>query len=1004
MVCPKMKPDFALSLSADGITLLRRADTGWFNLGTALFTSEDLPADLASLRQKGEASGHDLLSKLIIPDDQIKYLTLDTGDANSETRFILARAALEGATPYAVEQLAFDLSEDGSKTHVAAVALETLEEAESFAVEHKFGPVSFVANPTDHDFVGEPFFGTTRAIRGTEVSPDETPVVDLGPPPVAAEPTEAPEDTAPNEGDDLEAMLPDDLRDLFPAKPEPTTGSDPEMDPSPEAAPTPQLAKAFVQDFAGAIATDTPAHETAGATGGPVASATVTALADQENATEATQTPIPQMRTISEPQPAPLQEHDDAKGPNGSSDTNTDTDTPDLAANDDASATGIAQNDTDVTQPPANASKIDTGPSDEVGTKAAPAIPAIPSAPKPLGAAPAEGANAAAPVLGAMRRPENDGDTEKPPYQAQSFRPVPPPQPSVASQIAAMRAAAQAATAAQAAQFPTGPQDDTVDDTPKAATSGFFSKRTLPPAPKADAVAGRTNQDDVPVPTTLGFAAGDTKRDVGGKPRYLLIILTGLLLLFMVAVAAVALWSEDEPLRNATPAGTLTPPEPQDLPAAAGSGHEETVPVAVTPAQNPQAPADLNVNAQPSVSQPETDNAAQTFEAPRDIASQPERPAPTTPASTPLSAPTSTDRIASQTTDLPETLAFADPSALARTRDVPLDLSPEALTEAAKYAATGIWQGKPEVSGTPSMVDLEQIHVASIDGTDLTRDAIALPVAPSFNTDIHPNKILEPATPKSKFDLDDRGLVKATPNGTVNPDGITIYLGRPAKVPPARPAPPTNIADAAPESEAPRAILTSKRPRSRPAIARTPVADSSQQVEETRPNVQPTTRPRVRPSDLKVAVDQAIEDVLEQELAPLDTGSALAVRRSKPPLSRPSNFAALVERTRKNPDSSPIVATVAVPAAAAIVPRQPSGASVSRQATIKNAINLRKLNLIGVYGSASNRRAKVRMPSGRFKDVKVGDSIDGGRVVAIGTSQLRYQKRGRDHTLKMPNG
>mgnify|MGYP006981152582 FL=1 len=71
---------------------------------------------------------------------------------------------------------------------------------------------------------------------------------------------------------------------------------------------------------------------------------------------------------------------------------------------------------------------------------------------------------------------------------------------------------------------------------------------------------------------------------------------------------------------------------------------------------------------------------------------------------------------------------------------------------------------------------------------------------------------------------------------------------------------------------------------------------------------------------------------------------------------------------------------------------------------MENSINLRKVNLIGVYGTPSNRRALVRLSSGRYKKVKVGDKIDGGQVVAIGDTELRYQKGGRNVTLKMPNG
>ena len=85
-----------------------------------------------------------------------------------------------------------------------------------------------------------------------------------------------------------------------------------------------------------------------------------------------------------------------------------------------------------------------------------------------------------------------------------------------------------------------------------------------------------------------------------------------------------------------------------------------------------------------------------------------------------------------------------------------------------------------------------------------------------------------------------------------------------------------------------------------------------------------------------------------------------------------------------------------------VSPSIPSSASVSREATTRNAINLKKVNLIGVYGKPSNRRALVRLSNGRFRKVKVGDRIDGGRVSAIGDSELRYKKGSRNLVLKMP--
>ena len=92
----------------------------------------------------------------------------------------------------------------------------------------------------------------------------------------------------------------------------------------------------------------------------------------------------------------------------------------------------------------------------------------------------------------------------------------------------------------------------------------------------------------------------------------------------------------------------------------------------------------------------------------------------------------------------------------------------------------------------------------------------------------------------------------------------------------------------------------------------------------------------------------------------------------------------------------------AEPERASAAPSIPTRASVAKQATYVNAINLSKINLIGVYGSKSSPYALIRQANGRYKKVKVGDSIDGGKVAAIGASEVRYQKSGRMISLKMP--
>ena len=192
-----MKPNFALSLSFDGIRLLHRAAGGWHLVGEVPVTSPDLTGDLTGLRKAGmKVKTKRLRTKLIIPDDQIRYLSVETGDVDDDARKAAALVALEGATPYPVDALAFDISPDGETTHVAAVARETLAEAEAFAVEHRFNPVSFVAAPVDAALLGDPFFGPTAHAKviipeGRTVEADGVRVVIVDPMPEDATPDAA---------------------------------------------------------------------------------------------------------------------------------------------------------------------------------------------------------------------------------------------------------------------------------------------------------------------------------------------------------------------------------------------------------------------------------------------------------------------------------------------------------------------------------------------------------------------------------------------------------------------------------------------------------------------------------------------------------------------------------------------------------------------------------------------------------------------------------------------
>ena len=82
----------------------------------------------------------------------------------------------------------------------------------------------------------------------------------------------------------------------------------------------------------------------------------------------------------------------------------------------------------------------------------------------------------------------------------------------------------------------------------------------------------------------------------------------------------------------------------------------------------------------------------------------------------------------------------------------------------------------------------------------------------------------------------------------------------------------------------------------------------------------------------------------------------------------------------------------------------PSRSTVATRATIPNAIRLNEVNLVGVFGTTGDRRALVRLASGRYVRVRVGDRVDGGRVARITESELFYRKGNRTVSLSVPRG
>ncbi len=332
---------------------------------------------------------------------------------------------------------------------------------------------------------------------------------------------------------------------------------------------------------------------------------------------------------------------------------------------------------------------------------------------------------------------------------------------------------------------------------------------------------------------------------------------------------------------------------------------------------------------------------------------------------------------------------------------------PEEMTDedpALRYAATGIWAEGPDATRSPGRgpADTADLYIASIDPITRSNDAIALPGAASLRATPRPVTPLPPPPAGTTFDFDESGLVRATPEGAWTPEGIVVSLGSPALVPP--PAPARTAELGLPLSET-AAALPDRRPLPRP----TGLLESNE-----RANLGGLTRnelARVRPAPRPQSAQATAMAALAADAAPSD----LAVAASIAPRDRPENFAtnvatqravaaALAQSTSRASDDTPEADDEPDLPVASAAPNIPTSASVARQATMENAMRLRDLNLIGVYGSEGNRRALVRLPSGRYVKVQVGDRLDGGQIAAISRNALRYIKGGRNITLTVPSG
>ncbi|EAQ03386.1 hypothetical protein OB2597_02162 [Pseudooceanicola batsensis HTCC2597] len=918
-----MKPNFALILSMEGIALLQRSSPGWALVGEASPESPGLAGEMAKLRAAADrlAPG-EATFKVVIPNDQIRYVSVPAGPADPRSRQQAIADALDGQTPYALDELATDSTVSNGTLQIAAVALETLQEADEFARGFGFEPVSFAAMPETADYAGEPFFGTAHDVPpDIDVEPDHVAIRVSGrvTVPSATEETEEPETPETDEAAPVPFVS---VR---------ANGSD-----GPAEAGSGSAAQADE---------DSPPAEEAGPAPAPKAG---------RSGRAGRKSGKPQLQATPPEPPAPLTPpHTDFETP-----APAPQDTPRLGLA--AVLSGLFRRSRaapDDSDPASGPPRTDTAP-----------------------AALAAGADMVAdPAPSAGAQVEEDASAGPSPRE----EPTPPP---------------------------------AISEAPVAEDA--FAEAEIVPPRRTGALTAEERKKEAERLTVFGARNGANYDTTTGSPVSVLAVVLAVLLAGSAAWAAIFMNEEMAALIGAEEPAA----EPQEEPAA--TVEEAFVP----PGPGTDAPADATAGAEPGA--PETAETEATAAAPIEDMGEAQAEAGEDGEEV---SPLIVTEAAEAQDETPET-ETAEPTAGTESGPAPAT-GPEAE---ARYAATGIWQQSPDPLDPDTLAAEDGTGSSDGSGAEDAPDRMPLVTLAALRPDVPPEAPGAPPIPGKRYDMDDRGLVVATPDGAETPSGVLVFTGDPDVVPPPRPEeagggdPVPGAADDAAltpapaavpgrdaEAEAQRAeVEIVKRPRPRPAgpAAGTELAVAGQSTadadaaEDTvalaaaeaaaeavarasaapRPAALVEDGPRGSVAAGLAGAGAAREDTARAEAAEIDRPEPefVALR----PLPRPGNIAELAAVARATPEPPP-----------SVVPAVPSVASVTRQATLRNAIDLSEINLIGVYGQPADRRALVRLANGRYRKVKVGDRIDGGRVLAIGDATLRYQKNGRNMTLDMPS-
>jgi type IV pilus biogenesis protein PilP len=203
MTTPETK--FAVDLSNDGMSLWHRDKTrAWKLVGKVALTAENFSDDIEKLKSSlTPNSDGKYVSQIRIPSSEVFTSDIDLNEAKSDEIASIVNRFLVRNTPYAADDLIFDLSNkpDQAVAYIAAIAKETISEAREFITGYGFEAAYYTTKLSKDDFPQNPrFYDLDNLVVGAK----ETPVVapppkpaDISVPPPPAKVKKEPQDKEP---------------------------------------------------------------------------------------------------------------------------------------------------------------------------------------------------------------------------------------------------------------------------------------------------------------------------------------------------------------------------------------------------------------------------------------------------------------------------------------------------------------------------------------------------------------------------------------------------------------------------------------------------------------------------------------------------------------------------------------------------------------------------------------------------------------------------------------